>query len=278
MILDTTGGRPVCLNMKLGAIHLSQLKPSVCVDAVFENRPISEAIESVVASGISAFEFWCWWEKDFDEVQRLRDAHKLSISAFCTHFISLVDPDLRTAYLNGLEASISAAQQLNCKTLISQVGDHRVGIPRAEQRQSLIDGLKQAAEMLEPTDVTLVIEPLNEMVDHAGYYLVRSDEAFEIVEAVGSSHVQVLFDIYHQQISEGHLIHNITQQIHKIGHFHAAGNPGRHELTEGEIHYPRIFDAIQKTGFDGFVALEYWPLYDPMIGLKQTAKCFGIST
>ena len=277
MILDTTGGRLVRLNMKLGAIHLSQLKPSVCVDAVFENRPISEAIESVAASGISAFEFWCWWEKDLNEVQRLRDAHNLTIPAFCTRFISLVDPELRAAYLDGLEASIAAAQQLNCKTLILQVGDHRVRIPRAEQRQSLVDGLKQAGEMFEPTDVTLVIEPLNEMIDHAGYYLVRSDEAFEIVEAVGSSHVRVLFDIYHQQISEGHLIHNITQQIDKIDHFHAAGNPGRHELTEGEIHYPRIFDAIQKTDFDGFVALEYWPLHDPMIGLNQTAKCLGIS-
>ena len=113
------------------------------------------------------------------------------------------------------------------------------------------------------------------LVDHAGYYLVRSDEAFAVIDEVASSHVKVVFDIYHQQISEGHLIHNITANIDKIAHFHAAGNPGRNELTIGEIHYPSVFQAILETGYDGFVALEYWPVEDPLAGLKQVAMLFG---
>ena len=123
--------------------------------------------------------------------------------------------------------------------------------------------------MLEAAGVTLVIEPLNELVNHAGYYLVRSDEAFEIIDEVGSDHVKVVFDIYHQQISEGHLIHNITTNIDKIAHFHAAGNPGRHELSHGEINYPKIFDAIRQTNYAGYIGLEYWPLLDPVVGLKE---------
>ncbi len=110
---------------------------------------------------------------------------------------------------------------------------------------TLVDGLRQAAPLLEAANLTLVIEPLNDRIDHPGYYLVRSDEAFEIIDQVGSPSVKVVFDIYHQQISEGQLIANITSNIDKIGHFHAAGNPGRHELTRGELHYPSIFAAIQ---------------------------------
>jgi hydroxypyruvate isomerase len=135
--------------------------------------------------------------------------------------------------------------------------------------------LKEAAPLLEDAGITLVIEPLNELVDHAGYYLVRSDEAFELVDEVGSDAVKVVFDIYHQQISEGHLIRNITEHIDRIGHFHAAGNPGRHELTCGEIHYPLIFEAIQGGTFDGYVGLEYWPVADPLIGLKEVAGWFA---
>ena len=153
-------------------------------------------------------------------------------------------------------------------------GGIRSGIPRDQQHQCLVDGLKAAAPMLETAGITLVIEPLNELVDHAGYFLIRADEAFQIIDEVASPNVKVVFDIYHQQISEGHVINNITANIDKIAHFHAAGNPGRHELTIGELHYPSIFEAIQQTSYDGYVGLEYWPKNDPLAGLQEVASWF----
>lgn len=252
----------------------AQLKPSVCIDAVLGELPLADALAAVSKSGIGAFEFWCWWEKDLGEMTKLRDEYQLGISACCTKFISLVDPSVRDDYLAGLEESIAAAKQINCQTLISQVGDFRTGVPREEQHQSLVDGLREAAPLLESAGMTLVIEPLNELIDHAGYYLVRSDEAFGVIDEVGSDRVKVIYDIYHQQISEGQLIANITANIDKIAHFHAAGNPGRHELTRGELHYPSLFDAIRDTSYDGYVALEYWPLDDPLAGLKEVASWF----
>lgn len=253
----------------------NNLRPSVCIDAVLAGRPCPEALQTVADAGISAFEFWCWWEKDLDELEAHRDKHGLEIAAFCTKFISLVDPAKRAEYLAGLEESIAAARRLHCPTLISQVGDFRPGVPRAEQHASLVAGLKEAAPMLEEAGVTLVFEPLNELVDHAGYYLIRSDEAFQIVDEVASPRVKIVFDIYHQQISEGHLIHNITANVDKIAHFHAAGNPGRHELNVGEIHYPSVFEAIEETTYQGYVGLEYWPLKDPAEGLREVAGWFG---
>ena len=251
-----------------------ELKPSVCIDAVLEDMPVSQATKLVAESGVKSFEFWGWWDKDLGEIEAARDAAELTISACCTKFISLVNPATRDEYLEGLQESIAAACRLRCPTLISQVGDFRTGVPREQQQQSLIDGLKQAAPLLESAGITLVIEPLNELVDHAGYYLIRSDEAFQIIEAVGSPRVKVVFDIYHQQISEGNVIRNITKNIDKIAHFHAAGNPGRHELTIGELHYPSIFQAIQETNYDGFVGLEYWPQRNPQDGLKEVASWF----
>ena len=64
----------------------------------------------------------------------------------------------------------------------------------------------------------------------------------------------------------------ITTNFKKIGHFHAAGNPDRHELTKIEIHYPSVFEAIQSAGFKGYFGLEYWPLMDPAIGLREVAQ------
>lgn len=252
----------------------ADLQPSVCIDAVMGDQDIDSALSLVSQCGIPAFEFWAWWEKDVDEIIATRDRYGLTIVACCTRFISLVDPAARNEYLDGLKQSLGAANKMDCKILISQVGDSRPHVSRDDQHQSLIDGLKQAAPMLERANVTLVIEPLNEKVDHPGYYLTRSDEAFAIVGEVGSDNVKVVFDIYHQQISEGDLIQNITANIDQIGHFHAAGNPGRHELTVGEIAYRNIFDAIANTGYRGHVGLEYWPIQNPSVGLHEVARWF----
>ncbi|MFN3192065.1 MAG: TIM barrel protein [Aureliella sp.] len=245
------------------------LRPSVCIDAVYGEITQSEAVSEVSKAGINAFEFWGWWDRDLESLLNAKQEFGLSVSACCTHFISLVDATKRDAYLEGLASTIEATKRIGTQTIISQVGDLLPTIGRDEQRQSLIDGLKEAAPMLEASGRTLVIEPLNELVDHAGYFLIRSDEAFEIVRRVGSSAVKVVFDIYHQQISEGNLIANIEPNIDLIGHFHAAGNPGRNELSRGEINYREVFAAIRETDYDGYVGLEYWPKSDPASELRM---------
>ncbi|MBR5261383.1 MAG: TIM barrel protein, partial [Oscillospiraceae bacterium] len=101
--------------------------------------------------------------------------------------------------------------------------------------------------------------PLNVKVDHPGYYLTSSAEAFELVREAGSPNVKVVFDIYHQQISEGNIIPNIRKNIGLIGHFHAADNPGRMEPGTGELNYRKIFAEIDSLGYRGFVGLEYKP-------------------
>jgi len=248
------------------------LVPCVCIDAVFSGKSFDQACGLVKEANISHIEFWGWWDKDLDSLQAAQHKYGLTIAACCTKFISLVEPALRDQYLQGLRESIQVAQKLGIKRLISQVGDFIESRPRAEQQQSIIDGLKAAAPLLEAADITLVIEPLNELVDHAGYFLVRSDQAFDIVKQVASPKVKVLFDIYHQQISEGNVIRNIADNIDYIGHFHAAGNPGRNELQGGEINYPQVFSAIQKTNFIGHAGLEYWPTNDqPVAALQDVA-------
>ncbi len=233
------------------------IKPSVCIDAVFEGVAIEDALRQVAAIGFKAFEFWCWWEKDLSQLLDLRDELGLDVAACCTKFVSLVEPSVRREYLAGLEESIAAAQRLGCNTLISQVGDLLPGVGRQQQHDCLRDGLIEAARMLEGSGVTLAIEPLNELVDHAGYYLVRSDEAFQLIDEVASPSVKVTFDIYHQQIQEGNLIPNMERSWEEIGYFQIGDNPGRNEPTTGEINYKNLFKYIHEKGYRGIPGLEH---------------------
>lgn len=247
------------------------MKFSVCLDSLFRGMEPSDCMPLVKKAGMNAIEFWTWWDKDLAKIKEDKAALGLHIATFCTRFVSLVDDSYHAAYLTGLKESIAAAQTLDCSALITQVGQD-TGLSRDIQHANLVKGLKMCVPVLEESGVTLMIEPLNLLVDHKGYYLAASDEAFQIIDEVGSLMVKVLFDIYHQQITEGHLISRISRNIYKIGHFHAAGNPGRHELDQGEINYPAVFKAIDEMGYQGYIGLEYFPTGDPVQGLLRISK------
>lgn len=85
---------------------------------------------------------------------------------------------------------------------------------------------------------------------------------FEIVDAVDSPNVQLLYDVYHQQVTEGNVIQTITANIDRIGHFHVADVPGRHEPGTGELDYENVFAAIEETDYDGYVGCEFSPVGD----------------
>ncbi len=243
---------------------------SVCVSAVFSRLPIHEGIARTREAGYTACEFWGWWDMDWQKVQHALKEHQMKLAGMCTRFVPLNDPEKRQAYLDGLAETLEMAGRLDCQTIISQVGQEQPHLSREEQTQSIIDGLKACVPMLEEAGVTLVIEPLNTRYNHPGYFLARSDEAFAIVRKVNSPHVKVLFDIYHQQITEGNLIPNITDNAAWIGHVHMAGHPGRNEpFGRNEIHYPSVLGALKEAGYTGAVGLEYFPLMDAADSLKK---------
>ncbi|MNR04530.1 hypothetical protein D3C85_1204990 [compost metagenome] len=107
-----------------------RMKLSVCVDAVYSGRDFAESVKEVSQIGYDTIEFWAWWKKDIEAVQAAVLEAGVSISIFCTKFVSLVDPSMRSTYLEGLTESIATAKRLNCTRLISQVGQDLVGVSR----------------------------------------------------------------------------------------------------------------------------------------------------
>lgn len=104
-----------------------------------------------------------------------------------------------------------------------------------------------------------------------------SREAFDILEKIDSDNVKILFDIYHQQITEGNLYSNIFDHLNQIGHFHAAAVPGRGPITGGEINYTYLLQELADNGYDGYVGLEYMTAFSAEESLKKLWKYIGIS-
>jgi hydroxypyruvate isomerase len=138
---------------------------SVCIDAVYSGKDFIQSMREIKGLGVRTFEFWGWWDRDIDSIKAAKDELGLEVSVFCTKPVSLVDASVRGEYLEGLQESITVAKKLNCKKLITLAGND-TGRPREEQKKNLIDGLRVCVPILEKEDITLVIEPLNILVDH----------------------------------------------------------------------------------------------------------------
>ena len=172
---------------------------------------------------------------------------------------SFADPRKATTekILAKMKTAVEIAKRCNAKfmTVVPGSVDQRIVgskeyratiLAEGYQFANVIELLRRCAEILEPHDLVMVLEPLNWHANHGGTFLQKSDQAYAVCKAVNSPSCKILFDIYHQQISEGNLIPNINLCWDEIGYFQSGDNPGRKEPGTGEINYKNVFKAIGK--------------------------------
>jgi hydroxypyruvate isomerase len=254
------------------------MKVSVCIEMIYTEFPFLERIRLAAEDGFDGIEFWNWDNKDIPAIQKAAQEAGIEIVTFQSNRGgTLINPSHRKNFISGIQESLDLARSLDCKTLFlltDELGEDRSvkfqfpELSETEKYQSVLDGLKDIARLAEDAGVTLVLEPLNNLVDHPGYWLKHADVGVELVKKVGSPNIRLLFDIYHQQVTEGNIIESLTQNLDAIGHVHAADVPGRHEPGTGELNYSNIFKALDGAGYERYVGFEF----APTVGSRQAAK------
>ena len=207
---------------------------------------------------------------DFETLKK----HGLVCTMATAHSLTdgLCDPKFHATCLEKLEKSIEATAAEGWRNVITFSGNAR-GIDPKVGLKNCADALAKIVPLAEEKDVVICMELLNSKVDHADYMCDNSDWGVELVEKVGSDNFKLLYDIYHMQISEGDIVRTIKKHHDAFGHYHTAGNPGRHELdADQELQYAPIAKAIAETGFDGYFAHEFIPAGDPVAGLTQAVR------
>jgi hydroxypyruvate isomerase len=175
-------------------------------------------------------------------------------------------PDRMGEFQDGVGQAIEYARALQCTQLNCLAGITPTAIDPARVRDTLVYNLQFAATQLEAAGIRLLLEPCNTR-DIPGFYLNRSQQAIEIIDAVGSDNLYLQYDIYHMQVMEGNLAPTIQRHLDRIRHFQLADNPGRNEPGTGEINYPFLFGWIDKLGYTGWIGCEYKPAKSTVEGL-----------
>jgi len=157
-------------------------------------------------------------------------------------------------FLNGCRKAVDTAKRVNAKWMTVVPGGYERNLPIGIQNANVIEALRRGAEILEPHGLTMVLEPLSDSPD---LHLQTSEQTYLICKGVNSPSCKILYDIYHMQKNEGHLIHNMNLTWDEIAYIQIGDNPGRNEPTTGEINYRNVFKWIHKKGFDGVLGMEH---------------------
>ena len=167
------------------------------------------------------------------------------------------DKDLQNEFVNHIRKSVEVARRVNAKWMTVVPGHVDLGQEMSYQTAHVVEALRRASTILEPHGLVMVLEPLNWWTNHAGQFLREIPQAYEICRAVDSPSCKILFDIYHQQITEGNIIPNIDKSWDEIAYFQIGDNPGRKEPTTGEINYKNVFKHIHDKGYKGVLGMEH---------------------
>jgi hydroxypyruvate isomerase len=255
---------------------------AVNVEMTWTKLPFLDRIKKVKEAGFSHYEFWPWRNKDIDAIVRLNGELGLTTSQFSAspvkgfgHGITNPDPARREEFEEEIRSAVPIAKKLGVKKICVVAGEETKGHSREEQTQAVISALKAGAAIVEPEGITIILEPLNILVDHPRQLIVHSAQAADVLKAVGSPNVKMLFDIYHQQISEGNLSGNIRKFRDLIGYFQLADHPGRHEPTTGEINYPFVLKTIHDIGYRDPIGMEMSPRSDPAAAFRAIRQVDG---
>jgi hydroxypyruvate isomerase len=224
-------------------------------------------LEFMAAEGFTALEDNSMRDRPVETqalIGRTLERLNMRMGVFVAHTINWTEPTLTTgaaeardAFLQQIRESVDVAKRVNARwmTVVPGHVDRRPHIDY--QTAHVVEALKRAAAILEPHGLVMVLEPLNTLRNHPGMFLTAAPQAYLVCKAVASPSCKILYDIYHQQITEGNLIPNVNAAWDEIAYFQVGDNPGRNEPGTGEINFRNVFRHIHGKGYTGIVGMEH---------------------
>jgi len=244
---------------------------------LFTERPLIERFAAASAAGFTAVELQFPYDIPPSTTKAELQKHgltQLGINTPQTAESGLAavpgkEREWETAFQRALDYVVAiGGTAIHCMT----------GVVPPEQRPAaetvFIRNIARAAEAVAKSNITLLIEPINPR-DRPDYFMGRVEQAAALIGKIGAPNVRIQFDFYHVQIISGDLLKRFEKHLPLIGHLQIAAVPTRGEPDEGEINYPAVFEAIDRSGYKGWIGCEYKPRTRTEDGLGW-ARPYGI--
>ncbi len=249
-------------------------KFSANLSMMFGECDFLDRFAAAARAGFTAVEFLFPYAHDKDRLAEIAARHGLRVDVFnmpagdwnAGERGLACDPSRVGEFQEGVGRALEYARALGCGKIHAMAGLRPRGVNEEKMRETYLANLIFAAQELRKHRMRLLVEAINTR-DIPGFYLATSRQAFDLMHYAGQDNIYFQYDIYHMQIMEGDLAPTLEKHVARIGHVQLADTPGRHEPGTGEIHYPFLFQHLDRIGYQGFVGCEYRPLTTTEAGL-----------
>jgi 2-dehydrotetronate isomerase len=250
------------------------MKFSANISILFTEVPFMQRFERAARAGFKAVEFWFPYEWPASEIRAELERNALTLIGLNAPPGNVAGGDWGIAvhaarqveFRDSVALALDYANALSCGNVHVMAGVPLPNVSPAETEAVYRDNIGFAADKAAALNNIVLIEPLNP-IDRPGYWLSTQAHARRVVEGVARPNVKIMFDVYHVQMTEGRIASNLQASLPHIGHIQIADVPGRGEPGTGEINFPFVFDAIECSGYTGWVGCEYKPVKDSLAGL-----------
>jgi hydroxypyruvate isomerase len=248
---------------------------SVMIWVLRKRGTFEQNLDTVAKAGFRHIEligeFWQWSDADRERYMAKMASLGITIDATTGMKLGFADPATGDAYIAELKKLIVAAKQVKCNRLILMSGKVLPAVGDEGQRAASVATLKLAAEVLEAEGMDALLEPIDRL-ENPTYWMDGVEEAATITRAVGSPRIRVLYDFYHEQRTRGNVIEKLEKAFDQIALVHIADVPKRSDPGTGEMNYGNIYRKLKELKYQGMVAMEFYPVGDPVEGLKKALQ------
>ncbi|MCL4514954.1 MAG: sugar phosphate isomerase/epimerase [Firmicutes bacterium] len=248
---------------------------------------VEEFIAYASSAGVEGVELLdCFWRNEAEELVKtpgLLGKYRLAPAAYAVGN-DFVDPDpaKRAAQLDYVRRGVDVAKQLGAPVLRVFSGNAKEGIAFETAREWIIEGLRRSAEYAQEHRIVLALE-------NHGLFAGRSQQVREILETVNSPYLRATIDTANfflvgenpAEAAEAlarYAAHVHLKDFYKVGPDFAKeaykGVAGDRytgiAAGKGEVDFPRIFRALRKAGYGGFLSIEFEGNEDPEQGVAES--------
>jgi len=248
-----------------------------CIEWQFtEHANLADRVRAAAAAGYRAAEFHLWRDKDLPGIAAALAETGLGLTGVCVDpRRSIVDPAERAELVAAVRETIAATAPLGKPPLIVASGFKVDGMSEADHFANAVAALKEAAALAEAAGVTLLLEPLNTRL-FAAMYLVSTRLGLDLVEAVGSPNLRLLYDVWHSACMGEDMAEVLAGRIHLVAHVQVADMDDRHEPGTGTLDWGQIMQTLTDLGYTGGIGLEYFPTLPMDQSLQLTRATLAV--
>jgi hydroxypyruvate isomerase len=230
------------------------------ISLLFTELPLENRFEAAANAGFQGVEILFPYETPAEELRTLADAHDLEM------VLINAPPPAETRALTGF-AAVPGAEALfqdSLHQVLRYAAELKPGLIHVmsgycrgdDARETLVRNLQWAADLA--PEQTFSIEPLNEK-DQPGYFLNSYPLALEVLQAVGRPNVGLQYDAYHAQAIHGDALGVWHDHAQHAIHAQIGAYPDRSEPGRGPVDFQALFQAIDDSGYAGWISAEYNP-------------------